>query len=187
MESVETLVNPKEVLDFWFKELRPGDWFAKDEKLDEEVRLRFFDIHQKIAAGECEAWKNTPEGTLAYVIVLDQFSRNMFREQKESFAYDGAALKAAMAAVERGFDQELEPEKRLFLYMPYMHSESHAVHEKALEFFTDLGLEENLKYERLHKEIIDRFGRYPHRNKILGRKTTEEEQKFLDSDEAPLF
>ncbi len=175
------------VLDFWFKELTPEDWFTKNADLDEQIKQRFFDCHQKIVALECEDWRETPEGALAYVIVLDQFSRNMFRGTPESFAYDAQAFAAAQNAVEIGFDKGIGEERRSFLYMPYMHSEDREVHETAIELFTDLGNEDNLKFEKLHKRIIDEFGRYPHRNEVLGRESTQEEIAFLKSDEKSSF
>lgn len=177
----------QEVLDFWFDELEPKDWFVKNPELDERIRERFLALHQEIARGEHANWQETPEGTLAAVIVLDQFSRNMFRDTAESFAYDERALAMSQTAVEKGFDKKLSKEQQSFLYMPYMHSESKEIHEEALQLFEKLGNEENLKYEKLHKKIIDQFGRYPHRNKILGRETTPEEQHFLDTDEHASF
>lgn len=180
-------MNSKDILHFWFEELTPADHFKKSDELDEQIKQQFSEVHQKIVALECEDWRETPDGTLAYVIVLDQFSRNMFRDTPESFAHDAQALAAAENAVELGFDKLIPEDQRAFLYMPYMHSEDREVHETAIELFTDLGNEDNLKYEKLHKRIIDEFGRYPHRNEILGRKSTEEELEFLASDEHSSF
>jgi uncharacterized protein (DUF924 family) len=124
-------------------------------------------------------WRATPEGRLAEIIVLDQFSRNLFRDSPLAFASDDMALVLAQEAVRTGADQALPQQQRLFLYMPYMHSESRRIHAIALSLFESLGLAENLQYERAHKAIIDRFGRFPHRNAVLGRESTAEELEFL--------
>ncbi len=180
-------MTPHTILTFWFDELTPQQWFTKDPELDRTITERFKELHAHVAAGEYDEWVDTPEGALALVLTLDQFSRNMFRDTPEAFACDDAALRYAQAAIERGFDQQLPERQRSFLYMPYMHSESPVVHEEALRLFSALGNDENLKYELLHKHIIDRFGRYPHRNAILGRPSTPEEEAFLQSDEVSSF
>jgi len=177
----------QDVLKFWFEELAPEDWFSVNEDVDNEIRKRFRYVHHETAHGEHADWRTTPEGTLAEVLVLDQFSRNMFRGKPESFGYDAQALEIAREAVDKGFDEKLQLQQRAFLYMPYMHSELREVHEQALELYTKLGNEINLKYEKRHKRIIDRFGRYPHRNEILGREMTSEEQEFLENDEHASF
>lgn len=170
---------PQDILHFWFKELTPKDWFVKNEELDARMRERFLAVHGAAARGETAAWRETPEGRLAEIIVLDQFSRNMFRGTAEAFAYDAQALKLAEEAVAVGVDKKLLRTQRRFLYMPYMHSESKAVHKKAFWLFLRLFDWQTFKYELLHKRIIDRFGRYPHRNEILGRTSTPEELEFL--------
>lgn len=177
----------RDVLQFWFEELGPDDWFEVKPDVDESIRTRFSELHERAVAGETKDWRTTPEGALAEIIVLDQFSRNMFRGSPMSFAYDEQALALAREAIERGFDQELPKEQRAFMYLPYMHSESPEVHVEAERLFESLGSEKHLKYERLHKRIIDRFGRYPHRNEILGRETTPEEQEFLENEENASF
>lgn len=168
-----------EVLHFWFEELTPKQHFEKDETLDALIRERFAATHSAASQGELSDWRDTPEGRLAEIIVLDQFSRNLYRADARAFAADGMALVLAQEAVRQGADQALSVAQRLFMYMPYMHSESRAVHTTALRLFEDLGLAENLKYERAHKAIIDRFGRFPHRNAALGRASTSEELAFL--------
>lgn len=168
-----------EVIRFWFEEIEPEQQFKKDEIFDELLRKRFLSLHQEIAKGEHDSWRKTIQGRLAEIIVLDQFSRNMFRDTPQAFAYDGMALILAQEAIRSGQLSQLSIEQRGFLYMPYMHSESRIIHEKALELFSEPGLEKKLKYEKQHKAIIDRFGRYPHRNHILGRTTTTEELAFL--------
>lgn len=172
-------MTPEDVLHFWFTECTPKDWFSKNDELDAKIRTRFEATYHSIVKGETSAWRATPEGRLAEVIVLDQFSRNMFRGTAKAFANDPLALNLAEEAVANGDNMKLEPTKRHFLYMPYMHSESKEVHERGLKLFEALGEAETLKYELEHKAIIDRFGRYPHRNEILNRKSTPEEIEFL--------
>lgn len=170
----------KNVLKFWFEELGPTDRFKKDLNLDKKIENRFLNILESTINGECAEWRLTAHGTLAQVIVLDQFSRNIFRDTPRSFAQDSLALAIAQDALQKRFQSELSLEEKIFLYMPFMHSESLLVHKKAMELFSEPGLELNLDYEIKHKVIIDRFGRYPHRNKILGRISTPEELAFLN-------
>lgn len=167
------------VLDFWFKELTPQQHFEKNEALDTEIRTRFLAIHQQVAKGETFEWRQTAQGRLAEIIVLDQFSRNMFRGTAQSFAFDILALILAQEAVLCGADQELSVEERAFIYMPYMHSESEVIHKEAVRLFDQPGLEFSLDYEHRHFDIIKQFGRYPHRNMILNRTSTEAEKQFL--------
>lgn len=174
----------QEILHFWFEEITPQQWFEKDEAFDHLIKDRFETVYWQVEGLECQDWLKTPEGCLAYVIVLDQLSRNMFRDQAQAFAADHLALKAAQTAVRQGFDQSLAETKRRFLYMPYMHSEVSSVHETAVELFMALGNAMTLDYEYKHKAIIDRFGRYPHRNQILGRKSTAEELEFLQGPDS---
>lgn len=173
--------NPtsQDVLDFWFKEIDRRLWFQKSTDFDQLLRSKFLSLHTEIQNGQTARWRANPEGRLAEVIVLDQFSRNMFRDTPQSFASDSLALSLAKEAIAVGADQGLPVQQRGFLYMPFMHSESAADHIKAVELFSQPGLEYNLEFEIKHKKIIDRFGRYPHRNKILGRASTEDEIKFL--------
>ncbi len=173
--------NPKEILHFWFDEIKPEQRFKKDPAFDQRLRNDFLETHQSITKKEKEDWKQTPEGILAYIIVLDQFSRNMFREKPESFASDEQALSATIEGLAKGFEKEIEEARLSFFYMPMMHSENSEVHKKALPIFESLG-EAMARYEVLHKKIIDRFGRYPHRNKILGRESTPEEIEFLKEE-----
>lgn len=168
-----------DVLRFWFEELQPSDWWKKDDELDEHIAKRFMNVHQAAAACELYYWRSEPLGRVAEIIVLDQFSRNIHRGLPLSFANDPVALALAQEAVAAGADREVEAPKRTFIYMPYMHSESPLIHQVALRLFEDLGDPLNLDYEIQHKLIIDRFGRYPHRNAILGRLSTPEELEFL--------
>lgn len=175
-------MSAQNVIQFWFQEIDKKFWFAKNEEFDRDLIRRFGALHHQTAQCENYAWRETPVGRLAEIIVLDQFSRNMFRDKPESFAQDALALALAQEAVARGDDLKVPLEYRGFLYMPYMHSESALIHKEAVRLFSQKGLEYNLDFELKHKAIIDRFGRYPHRNKILGRLSTPEEVEFLKQD-----
>lgn len=168
-----------DVYDFWFNELSPQDWWKKDEQLDKEIADRFGATLQQAKACELWSWRATPQGRLAEVIVLDQFSRNIFRDTPEAFAADALALALSQEAIRIGADQELNADEKAFLYMPFMHSESLSIHEQAVALFDQAGMENNYNFELKHKAIIDRFGRYPHRNELLGRDSTAEEIEFL--------
>lgn len=172
-------MSAPDVINFWFEEIEPKQRFKKDPEFDQLIVSRFGETHRQAAAGELYTWREHPLDALAEVIVLDQFSRNMFRDSAEAFAYDPLALVLAQEAVRRKLDAELEPRYKCFLYMPFMHSESREIHEIAMFLFDQPGLEDNFNYEVKHKEIIDRFGRYPHRNEVLGRESTAEELEFL--------
>lgn len=167
------------VLSFWFEEIEPASWFVKDPDFDALIQGRFASTHRQANAGELYSWRSSPEGRLAEIIVLDQFSRNMYRDTPAAFASDMLALVLAQEAISCRADLSLNPTERSFLYMPFMHSESRAIHEVALSLYAQKGLERNLEFEKRHKEIIDRFGRYPHRNEVLGRESSEEELAFL--------
>ncbi len=172
-------MTPHDIIDFWFHELSPADWWKKDETLDQSIKERFLAVHQQAVKGELFSWRDSDHGRLAEIIVIDQFSRNMFRDSPLSFAYDAIALILAQEAVSLGVNERLDQRQRPFLLMPYMHSESACIHQQAMELFALSGLEQNLAFEKKHKAIIDRFGRYPHRNAILGRSSTPEEMAFL--------
>ena len=167
------------VIAFWFEELEPAQWFVMDAELDDTIRERFAPLHAAAAAGELWRWRDTPLGRLAEIVVLDQFSRNLYRDDARAFAQDSMALVLAQEAVAQGVDQALDVSGRCFLYMPYMHSESLTIHDEALRLFDQPGLEEQLHYEHLHRDILLRFGRYPHRNAALGRESSGEELDFL--------
>ena len=169
----------QEILKFWFEELEPKQWWVKDFELDQLIIARFSEIHDRAARCELAGWRKNASGRLAEIIVLDQFSRNMFRGSPLSFAYDPLALALSQEAISAGADQLLSPVERNFLYMPFMHSESLQIHEEAVELFRRNGQQGNFEYELKHKAIIERFGRYPHRNEVLGRESTEAELEFL--------
>lgn len=172
-------MNPDTILAFWFDELEPKQHFVKDAKLDATIRERFGHTHAAAAHGELFAWREDARGRLAEIIVLDQFSRNLHRDDPRAFACDPMALVLAQELVARRDDDALPVAWRAFAYMPYMHSESPRIHELAMQLFSQPGLEYNLKFEQAHKTIIDRFGRYPHRNAVLGRTSSKEEIAFL--------
>ncbi len=174
----------REVLKFWFEEIKPEQWFKEDCELDNAIADKFGPLHHSATQGELEDWRDTPRGRLAEIIVLDQFSRNIYRDDARAFAWDGMALVLSQEAIKRGCAEELSSPKRAFLYMPFMHSESPKIHRQALELFSEPGLEYNLDFEKQHKAIIDRFGRYPHRNKVLSRESTPEEVEFLKQEDS---
>ena len=172
-------MNYQTVLDFWFSAETQPYWFAKSDAFDQQLRNQFLDTLEQARQAELWSWRENAEGRLAEIIVLDQFSRNLYRDRPASFAQDPMALALAQETIQLGLDKNLRPEQRSFLYMPFMHSESKIIHEQALKLFENLGNPINLDFEKKHKVIIDRFGRYPHRNEILGRESTVEEIEFL--------
>ena len=171
---------PDDVLAFWFDPATEPDWWKRSDAFDAQIRARFGALHEAAVRCELWTWRTSAQGRLAEVIVLDQFSRNLHRDSPRAFAADPLALALAQSAVAIGAHRELDPRRRVFLLMPYMHSESPAIHEVALQVFADCPAG-NLDYERQHKAIVDRFGRYPHRNAVLGRASTPEEIAFLQT------
>ncbi|CAH9056669.1 hypothetical protein PSECIP111951_01507 [Pseudoalteromonas holothuriae] len=167
------------VIDFWFNELEPRQWWEKSSSLDLMIKTRFGDLHHQAKAGELFMWRDSAIGSLAEVIILDQFSRNIYRDKPESFACDFMALALAQFAISKGLDSHLSNVQRTFLYMPFMHSESKLIHTEAVKLFESVGIPSSLDFEHKHKAIIDRFGRYPHRNAMLNRSSTKEELEFL--------
>jgi uncharacterized protein (DUF924 family) len=176
---VNTIADPKDVLAFW-RDAGPEKWFAKDDGFDAACRENFLATYEAAAAGGLSAWETTPESTLALLIVLDQFPRNMFRGDARTFAADPLARAVANRALARGFDRQLVLADRQFMYLPFEHSELLADQERAVALFKATGDTELVKWAELHLDIIRRFGRFPHRNKVLGRATTPDEQAFLD-------
>jgi uncharacterized protein (DUF924 family) len=189
---------PEEVLDFWFGELDAAGradeahsrrWFSHDPAFDDEVTRRFLELHDEVAAGRHDQWLESARGRLAAIIVLDQFSRNMFRGTAKMFAFDARALALAKDGVARGVARALAHDERAFLYMPFMHSEDLDVQERSVELFAAwcaelegelrARVENALRFARMHRDIVERFGRFPHRNAALGRPTTSEEREFL--------
>jgi uncharacterized protein (DUF924 family) len=180
----------QEILEFWFGKPNDSDygksrqvWFIKNPEFDREVRSRFLPVYQQAAAGEVDDWKASPQGCLALIILLDQFPRNMFRGQPQAFATDPQALAYAKHAVTNSFDRELLPIQRQFIYLPFEHSENLSDQHQCIKLFSTLQeypeCVSGVDYAHRHFQVIERFGRFPHRNEILGRETTPEEAEFL--------
>jgi len=173
-------VSPEDVLAFW-RNAGEDRWWKKNDAFDAEIREKFLQTWQDAAAGKLSHWEETEDGALALVIVLDQFPRNMFRNDPRTYATDPQAREVARRVVDRGADARMPKDLLNFLYMPFMHSEELADHERCIAFFEKAGNAENAKYAVHHADIIRMFGRFPHRNQLLGRTTTADEQAFLDS------
>ena len=172
-------IEPRDVLDFWFA-AGEDKWFSKDEAFDAEITERFRDHHEAAKRGAYDRWQETANGTLALIILLDQFSRNMYRNSPDAFAADAKALALAKSMVERGSDMELPAAVRQWAYLPYEHSEVMADQDRCIELFERSGLDEAIEWARVHADVIRRFGRFPHRNAVLGRDSTPEELAFLE-------
>lgn len=179
-----SIKTAKQVIDFWFSEPVRPLWFNATEEFDAQLRADYLDTYRAALNGELADWVETAEGALALVIVLDQLPLNMFRGHAESFAGEALSREVAEAAIARGFDQQLGDAQKAFLFLPYMHSESMADQERSVSLFAQAGLAENLHWAKHHRDIVARFGRFPHRNAALGRENTEEEQAWLASDDA---
>jgi uncharacterized protein (DUF924 family) len=175
----EPLAAPQQIVSFW-REAGPDRWFKKDTAFDDEIRRRFLATHEAAAAGKLRDWENSAEGVLALLILLDQFPRNMFRGDKRAFATDPLARAVTAGALIKGFDAQVG-DMRGFFYLPFEHSEESADQERGLALYKAAGDEDGLKWAQIHADIIRKFGRFPHRNAVLGRKTTPEEQAFLDA------
>lgn len=173
--------SQQEILHFWFVETDPSLWFQKNEAFDAQLRERFLLNYEMARDGLCDSWMQDADGCLALCVLLDQFPRNMFRGQPESFATDDKAILVARHAITKGFDQLLSPQKRRFVYLPFEHSEKGAHQRRSLELFALIREDDPIGYDRAlrHYRIIEKFGRFPHRNKILGRDNTPEEEEFL--------
>ena len=178
--DTSTAIAPSDVLAFW-RAAGPDKWFDKDAAFDSEIAGRFFCVWRAAGDGELADWQETPEGALALVIVLDQFPRNMFRGDRRTYETDGLARDVADQAISRGFDRQVSHPERQFFYLPSMHSESLPDQERCLELARKHGDDEFTKYAEQHADIIRRFGRFPHRNAMLGRATRTDEQAFLDT------
>jgi uncharacterized protein (DUF924 family) len=178
MSRMDQLVSPDTVIAFW-RDAGPEKWFAKDEAFDQACRDRFLPTYRAAARGDLNEWELTPDGALALVLLLDQFPRNMFRGTRDVYKTDPVALMAADRAIEKGFDRQVDPEFRRFFYLPFMHSESLRHQERSVSLNEALGEEDSIKWARHHHDIVARFGRFPHRNTILGRASTPEEEAFL--------
>jgi len=177
----------QDVLDFWFLPAGTSGhltarqaWFRKDPAFDDEIRTRFEPLIRRAIAGELQDWEDEPRGALARILLLDQFTRNIWRDTPQAFSGDAAALAGAQRALDAGHDQAVSPVERAFFYLPFEHSEDLADQDRGIALYTAAGDTDGLKWAKIHHDIIARFGRFPHRNAVLGRATTAEEQAFLD-------
>ena len=173
------LASAAEIVSFW-SDAGPDRWFTKDAAFDDQIRERFLDTYEAAAAGKLSGWEHSAQDALALLILLDQFPRNMFRGDARTFATDPLARAVAAGAIVRGFDSQVPADLRGFFYLPFEHSEDLADQERGIAFYKASGDADGLKWAEIHADIIRRFGRFPHRNAVLGRATTPEEQKFLD-------
>jgi uncharacterized protein (DUF924 family) len=171
--------SPNDILGFW-RQAGPQKWYAKHSGFDDSIRLKFEPSHHRAACGDYDSWAATPEGALALLILLDQFPRNLYRGSAHAWATDPKARAIARAATSAGFHMQVEPVLRQFFVLPFEHSENLADQDYSLALAAELGDEEILKWAKVHRDIIVRFGRFPHRNVALGRTTTADEQAFLD-------
>ncbi|MBV2144626.1 DUF924 domain-containing protein [Falsochrobactrum sp. TDYN1] len=172
-------VQPKDVLNFWFSPKMRKNWFEKSDEIDVEIRKRFLAAYEDARKDQMESWKQKPESALALTILFDQFPRNMFRGSPRSFESDGLARDIAVQALDHDFDRHLSVDQRQFFYLPLMHSEKLKDQKRSVELYEKLADPVSLDFARQHHDIIERFGRFPHRNKVLGRETTAEETEFL--------
>lgn len=173
------IVAPEEIISFW-KEAGEDRWFKSDPAFDTEIRTRFLGTYEAAAAGQLKRWDQSPEGALALTLLLDQFPRNIFRGTPRAFASDRLALDIAKRAIDAGHDRKVAEELHTFFYMPFMHSEELAEQERSVALMAKEGKQENIKYAEIHRDAIKRFGRFPHRNAILGRISTPEEIAYLE-------
>ncbi|MCP3667984.1 MAG: DUF924 domain-containing protein [Gammaproteobacteria bacterium] len=174
----------QDVIGFWYADQSRSLWFSSTSEFDSKITRRFQSLWKAARDGQLEDWKNTPKGSLALSIVLDQFPLNMYRGKAESFSTESQAIEIAKYAVASGQDKQLPREQVAFLYMPLMHSEDLADQDESVRLFESTGLSENIQFAHHHREIVRRFGRFPHRNEILSRKSTRDELIYLDSEEA---
>lgn len=176
------MTTPEDVLGFWLDEIGPTGWYTGSEDLDTTIREQFEAIWHSACEGTCSLWLTYPSGTLAYILLMDQFPRNMFRDAARAFATDKAALAATKAAIHKGWDMRIDTPARQFFYLPLMHSESPSDQDRCVRLICErMGEDDgdNLLHARTHREVIRRFGRFPHRNEVLSRTSSEQEMRFL--------
>ncbi len=178
------MIQPQQIIEYWYAEEMRSHWFASTSELDNIIKDRYEMLWEQAAAGQLDAWKHTPEGCLALAIILDQLPLNMFRNQAKSFATERQAIEVTLFALDQGFDKQISRDKLLFLFMPLMHSEQLTDQDLSVTLFAQYDLADNLRFARHHRDIIRRFGRFPHRNAILGRENTAQELAYLQSEEA---
>ena len=178
----ENSLTPSDVLDYWFSEKSKQFWFASTPQVDNEIKVRFESVWEKAAEGEYSQWRETADGSVALIVILDQLPLNMFRSDPKGFQTENMAVEVALNAINNGFDEELNDEKLLFLFMPLMHSEN--IDHQNLQVYLFDKYNFNLEFSRHHRDLVKKFGRFPHRNEILGRMSTMEELDYLLSDNA---
>ena len=177
-------ITPESIIEFWYSDKTKSQWFNSSKKLDEEIKDNYEHAWKAAIRGEYKQWNESAIGCLALAIILDQFPLNMFRGEVESFSTEVMAIKVSKHAIEKGFDQEIEKEKVAFLYMPLMHSENMEDQNLSVSLFEKMGLEDNARFAKHHRGIVEKFGRFPHRNEILQRESTQSEIDYLNSDES---
>ena len=178
----ENSLTPSDVLDYWFSEKSKQFWFASTPQVDNEIKVRFESVWEKAAEGEYSQWRETADGSVALIVILDQLPLNMFRSDPKGFQTESMAVEVALNAINNGFDEELNDEKLLFLFMPLMHSEN--IDHQNLQVYLFDKYNFNLEFSKHHRDLVEKFGRFPHRNEILGRMSTMEELDYLLSDNA---
>jgi len=178
----ENSITPSDVLDYWFSEKSKQFWFASTPQVDNEIKVRFESVWEKAAEGEYSQWRETADGSVALIVILDQLPLNMFRSDPKGFQTESMAVEVALNAINNGFDEELNDEKLLFLFMPLMHSEN--IYHQNLQVYLFDKYNFNLEFSKHHRDLVKKFGRFPHRNEILGRMSTMEELDYLLSDNA---
>ena len=178
----ENSITPSDVLDYWFSEKSKQFWFASTPQIDNEIKVRFESVWEKAAEGEYSQWRETADGSVALIVILDQLPLNMFRSDPKGFQTENMAVEVALNAINNGFDEELNDERLLFLFMPLMHSEN--IDHQNLQVYLFDKYNFNLEFSKHHRDLVKKFGRFPHRNEILGRMSTMEELDYLLSDNA---
>ena len=176
----ENSIKPSDILDYWFSEKSKQFWFASTPTIDKEIKSRYAHIWEQAASGDFSSWRDTANGSVALIIILDQFPLNMYRSKAKSFKTESMAIEVALNAINNGFDEELDNEKLLFLFMPLMHSEN--LDHQNLQVYLFEKYNFNLEFSKHHRDLVKKFGRFPHRNEILGRMSTMEELDYLLSD-----
>lgn len=176
--------TPEDILEFWYKPENAAQWFSSTSELDIEIRIRYLHVWKQALDGKLTDWRESASGCLALAIILDQFPLHIFRGSPKSFSSESAAIEVAKSAIDRGLDKHIPEEQVAFLYMPLMHSEDKNDQDLSVQLFESAGLKQNIKFARHHRDLVHRFGRFPHRNKILGRESTAEELAYLNSEEA---
>jgi len=175
------MITASDVLDFWFSDDAEALWFRSTKAFDHQISLNFESLWRQGRDGQLSPWEQTPEGSLALVILLDQLPLNMFRDQPQGFSTEQASRDIAHRAIENSFDEQLDDRQRRFLYMPFMHSERLSDQNRSVALLEAAGMTESLRWAKHHRDIVARFGRFPHRNQILGRESTREELEWLES------